>query len=314
MNGVPTGIRTPVNGLMSGFGGAKRDRTADLLHAMQALSQLSYGPVVAEKEMIARLFGPSKPFVKKNLHTPAAATADPDARHFPAVLHRLLRWFGSLISSNVGPHAVEPGGPDDEGSRSLSSACGWCDDIPADAGVQVHGAGAGVLSIDALRWCSAEDVECASAGIDRAWGDGGSTKTGTCRTQGWSFRRGFRPECPAPRGRCLYQGQGGQGCGLSRGGPEAGIRPVQLLGQSRPRRLPVTADAGIADGSGTMECWIAWTSVGEKTTGAMHSPVPSAGKRRGWCSFPSIEEHPADGCGVGNPGRLLAPLLTAGFS
>ncbi len=35
----------PRNGLMSGFGGAKRDRTADLLHAMQALSQLSYGPV-----------------------------------------------------------------------------------------------------------------------------------------------------------------------------------------------------------------------------------------------------------------------------
>ena len=26
------------------FGGARRDRTADLLHAMQALSQLSYGP------------------------------------------------------------------------------------------------------------------------------------------------------------------------------------------------------------------------------------------------------------------------------
>ena len=34
------------DGLMSGFGGAKRDRTADLLHAMQALSQLSYGPDV----------------------------------------------------------------------------------------------------------------------------------------------------------------------------------------------------------------------------------------------------------------------------
>ncbi len=29
----------------AGFGGAKRDRTADLLHAMQALSQLSYSPV-----------------------------------------------------------------------------------------------------------------------------------------------------------------------------------------------------------------------------------------------------------------------------
>ena len=27
-------------------GGARRDRTADLLHAMQALSQLSYGPNV----------------------------------------------------------------------------------------------------------------------------------------------------------------------------------------------------------------------------------------------------------------------------
>ncbi len=26
-------------------GGASRDRTGDLLHAMQALSQLSYGPV-----------------------------------------------------------------------------------------------------------------------------------------------------------------------------------------------------------------------------------------------------------------------------
>jgi len=27
-------------------GGAKRDRTADLLHAMQALSQLSYSPIL----------------------------------------------------------------------------------------------------------------------------------------------------------------------------------------------------------------------------------------------------------------------------
>ncbi len=30
------------------FGGGKRDRTADLLHAMQALSQLSYTPDEAE--------------------------------------------------------------------------------------------------------------------------------------------------------------------------------------------------------------------------------------------------------------------------
>ncbi len=30
------------------YGGATRDRTADLLHAMQALSQLSYNPDVCE--------------------------------------------------------------------------------------------------------------------------------------------------------------------------------------------------------------------------------------------------------------------------
>ncbi len=61
--GVPTGIRTPVltvkgwcprplddgdehheNVQQQKFGGARRDRTVDLLHAMQALSQLSYGP------------------------------------------------------------------------------------------------------------------------------------------------------------------------------------------------------------------------------------------------------------------------------
>ena len=60
-SGVPKGIRTPVTAVKgqcprplddgdlgslkqnSGCG-AKRDRTADLLHAMQALSQLSYSP------------------------------------------------------------------------------------------------------------------------------------------------------------------------------------------------------------------------------------------------------------------------------
>src|SRR5664279_6177395 len=35
--------RPPCGGLL--FGGANRDRTDDLLHAMQALSQLSYGPI-----------------------------------------------------------------------------------------------------------------------------------------------------------------------------------------------------------------------------------------------------------------------------
>jgi hypothetical protein len=58
-SGVPRGIRTPVTAVKGRcpgplddgdaetevrIGGARRDRTADLLHAMQALSQLSYGP------------------------------------------------------------------------------------------------------------------------------------------------------------------------------------------------------------------------------------------------------------------------------
>jgi hypothetical protein len=38
-----------------GIGGARRDRTADLLHAMQALSQLSYGPKQRASEEGAKL-------------------------------------------------------------------------------------------------------------------------------------------------------------------------------------------------------------------------------------------------------------------
>ncbi len=41
----PTCYFTDRTLLGSEFGGAKRDRTADLLHAMQALSQLSYSPI-----------------------------------------------------------------------------------------------------------------------------------------------------------------------------------------------------------------------------------------------------------------------------
>ena len=57
MQSVPKGIRTPVTAVKGRCprplddgdcsdrdGGGKRDRTADLLHAMQALSQLSYTP------------------------------------------------------------------------------------------------------------------------------------------------------------------------------------------------------------------------------------------------------------------------------
>ncbi len=65
-DGIPKGIRTPVTAVKGRcprplddgdigsclFGGAKRDRTADLLHAMQALSQLSYSPRQSAKYII----------------------------------------------------------------------------------------------------------------------------------------------------------------------------------------------------------------------------------------------------------------------
>ncbi len=44
----------------SNIGGARRDRTADLLHAMQALSQLSYSPIGVEP----RRLEPQAPAVK----------------------------------------------------------------------------------------------------------------------------------------------------------------------------------------------------------------------------------------------------------
>src|SRR5258706_4221167 len=57
-------------------GGARRDRTADLLHAMQALSQLSYGPETLSFEH--DLFG--KPVTTFPDHAPRAAWATHGAR------------------------------------------------------------------------------------------------------------------------------------------------------------------------------------------------------------------------------------------
>ena len=42
-------------------GGARRDRTADLLHAMQALSQLSYGPVPCARPWVTQVGGAAQP-------------------------------------------------------------------------------------------------------------------------------------------------------------------------------------------------------------------------------------------------------------
>ena len=83
LDGVPTGIRTPVASVKgkcprplddgdavskhalslyvgfrrNGSGGASRDRTDDLLHAMQALSQLSYSPRAVARSGTIRNWG-----------------------------------------------------------------------------------------------------------------------------------------------------------------------------------------------------------------------------------------------------------------
>ncbi len=44
------------------FGGGTRDRTADLLHAMQALSQLSYTPASKEGRIIESTLWVVNPF------------------------------------------------------------------------------------------------------------------------------------------------------------------------------------------------------------------------------------------------------------
>ena len=47
-------------------GGDERDRTAYLLHAMQALYQLSYTPVLRRNETIAKLVGSDKRYLACN--------------------------------------------------------------------------------------------------------------------------------------------------------------------------------------------------------------------------------------------------------
>ena len=47
----PSGLAQPKLAKRAKAGGARRDRTADLLHAMQALSQLSYGPLRLPRAM-----------------------------------------------------------------------------------------------------------------------------------------------------------------------------------------------------------------------------------------------------------------------
>ena len=52
-------------------GGARRDRTADLLHAMQALSQLSYGPGMPFADLTSRLYNQDPPHVSSSSSRPS---------------------------------------------------------------------------------------------------------------------------------------------------------------------------------------------------------------------------------------------------
>jgi hypothetical protein len=58
-------------------GGAKRDRTADLLHAMQALSQLSYGPIFRQCRVPWSAHKRSKDHSRRRLLTPPSRKIKP---------------------------------------------------------------------------------------------------------------------------------------------------------------------------------------------------------------------------------------------
>src|SRR4030095_9062029 len=64
-----------------GSGGARRDRTVDLLHAMQALSQLSYGPVEG------RAFSGTRPVLSTTVRRgrPESRPSGAADEHFRAV-------------------------------------------------------------------------------------------------------------------------------------------------------------------------------------------------------------------------------------
>ncbi len=111
LNGVPKGIRTPVTAVKGRcpgplddgdtrtmfreeIGGARRDRTADLLHAMQALSQLSYSPT--ERGTIGSLAGAVKDGPVSDRLTRKSIACDPIS-HGP----RARRQGPSAAASNT---------------------------------------------------------------------------------------------------------------------------------------------------------------------------------------------------------------------
>ena len=67
---------TAITKLIREIGGARRDRTADLLHAMQALSQLSYSPekvgILADLPFLSRHFTSIRLFYRGNIYVGVA--------------------------------------------------------------------------------------------------------------------------------------------------------------------------------------------------------------------------------------------------
>ncbi len=87
-----------LNNFLFRAGGGKRDRTADLLHAMQALSQLSYTPASKEKVIIERICGFVKTILARFSNSPALARSQNLAR-----IHQTVR-IETLLDA---PHELQ---------------------------------------------------------------------------------------------------------------------------------------------------------------------------------------------------------------
>ena len=100
-------------------GGGKRDRTADLLHAMQALSQLSYTPKRSMNRILPRGFGTCKSFPAKKCRNRCFLTffnligwfSGAQARfwvrfRFPLTIFSLSYWSADFLNNL--PDTVKP--------------------------------------------------------------------------------------------------------------------------------------------------------------------------------------------------------------
>ena len=81
---LPRKVFKYISKSLKGGGGAKGNRTPDLLHAMQALSQLSYGPIVKERRSLKFIFrqGHGSDQLKKPCYLLAIVGFDGDIRDF----------------------------------------------------------------------------------------------------------------------------------------------------------------------------------------------------------------------------------------